>query len=391
MVKLLGANHGLSYKDILGNNYEHHVEPTAEMQAILRSLPRGTRIGLEAPSPEIFTLLLEDLREKFRDYEGAPPSNIGYSGESYFNQVRDLCAHAGHEIVWLENENVWRRYNERVFAHYLARERMNLFLSEEYVDERERFRKLVRLEEDLYAHAIRMKETHLLERDELMLQSIAALSPRVAFAGVGHTDYWAIDNQRIRDKIGIIWESYAADDFVHVDDPHAVHLVHYPNRSADPYQAHDFTLARRKVRLLEKGMLSDAVPDWVGTWDVEQPSRGYFEVFVDEENGRIMRGRIEDLLGTADFEGEFSSREIKFTKKYRQTSSHCTSCKGAINYHAFGGSRDLREQCHGTFSAERCGTKPFYLEKPSGLTPFDMAMAWEDLSHDSDSGQGRLF
>ena len=67
--------------------------------------------------------------------------------------------------------------------------------------------------------------------------------------------------------------------------------------------------------------LTDRTPSYVGTWDINNPCGGYFEMFIDANNG-VFKGEIIDCIGDADIEGTRTGNELKFVKRYRE--GQCT-------------------------------------------------------------------
>jgi hypothetical protein len=127
-------------------------------------------------------------------------------------------------------------------------------------------------------------------------------------------------------------------------------------------------------------MFSDKTPDWVGTWNVYNPSYGYFELFIDKQEDGITKGRIEDCFGTATFSGKITPHYVDFVKRY----VHCTegSYKSDITYFA---SRRCESDMHlGVYECDE-GSGNFFMEKAGRKSsPLEMALAWFDLKEEEE-------
>ena len=85
----------------------------------------------------------------------------------------------------------------------------------------------------------------------------------------------------------------------------------------------------RLLLLQETGRLvQDKKPDYVGTFNLNHPSKGYFELFFDSKT----TGTVVDYLGISKVEGIFTDEKIEFTKKY--TNAIPNAMKGRIEYKA---------------------------------------------------------
>jgi hypothetical protein len=82
---------------------------------------------------------------------------------------------------------------------------------------------------------------------------------------------------------------------------------------------------------METGRLDDKKPDFVGTWNIDNPMKGYFEMYVNR-NGKSISGEIIDCLGDATFEGEIGTRDIRFIKKYKDEKSCKSAASSEIDY-----------------------------------------------------------
>ena len=163
-------------------------------------------------------------------------------------------------------------------------------------------------------------------------------------------------------------------------------MIFTDNAFPDPKIAYEFTGIGKSVNLLESGSFSGSTPDWVGTWDVNSPSNGYFEMFIDEQIGSHVSGRIEDMLGTSTFEGDITLRSISFVKRYTDCARQASN--SPINYQA--NTESDRNRHQGIYRGDKA-VGWFYMEKPVGNSPFQMSMSWFDLNEADNARQIVLF
>ena len=71
----------------------------------------------------------------------------------------------------------------------------------------------------------------------------------------------------------------------------------------------EFDFLERQIKLVKEGRITDGTPDYVGTWDMD-PFEGYFEVYVQDTDGENISGVIEDVNGSASFEGKVDESEV---------------------------------------------------------------------------------
>ncbi|RLE39643.1 hypothetical protein DRJ17_00410 [Candidatus Woesearchaeota archaeon] len=80
-------------------------------------------------------------------------------------------------------------------------------------------------------------------------------------------------------------------------------------------------------------------------------------------------------------------RFVRFVKTYKDSTRDAVKSDIIYQTEDAGYNRDMH---HGNFRSNKsCGH--FYIEKPMGHSPFQMAISWYDLKHDDESGQKRLF
>jgi len=75
---------------------------------------------------------------------------------------------------------------------------------------------------------------------------------------------------------------------------------------------------KRKYRAVTASRIDPSrKPDYIGTWDLEVPAHGLFEVYIDDRNGDgAFNGHVEDAYGQAGITGHTTDGAISFTKTY---------------------------------------------------------------------------
>ncbi len=212
----------------------------------------------------------------------------------------------------------------------------------------------------LHKLEISTRYTHEIERDNLLLRKLKEDPPEIAIVGLGHSDYWVAKNLLAVEK----YQTFDLDS--------EGRLFFNPNPQKNEVALAEREGLERTVRLFKEGSLSERKPDYVGTWNPGDPSRGYFELFIEEKKGDKIKGKIEDLLGLANFEGTLRPGRINFVKSYYQSVNEAS--KRHITYNG----RIVGEGIFGQFET---GVKlPFYMVESASELPFKMFTQWKKLS-----------
>jgi len=323
------------------------LKPSRELLMELSSLPRRSIVGIESFSRKDWVDVGDHL-------EGLVGDIYMDSFPDFWDPVIEALQYADVKIVYMENKDVWKNYNERMgeFAEVVKVELVHK-PDESDVDYHT---KLVRRNEAKWKANVRVREVHEIERDNNLLEQIPDLD--VAIVGLAHSDYWVA-------KELISPERYAADCSPKKKGGWFYNTFEI-NRSPDPKLVFERDSLKRKINFIDLGRIMGEVPDFVGTWNRENPSDGYFEMFIDEKHKGKMSGRIEDHLGSATFSGKIKGKRLEFTKVY--VDSNEDAINEGILYLAQG-----KEDFHGHYFNRGMGT-PFYMKRSNKLDPFDMGM-----------------
>lgn len=314
MVKLHGVVEGMS-KRLFGviPVEEEETEPSEEFFCLLARLPKGTRVGVETQPLKIREEVEAHFLECIKKVD--PDARGGYKyWDSYWEPVINVCRETGHELVYLESKEAWRRHNEAQ-AELLKAERALQGVS------RKSYQKQLEIAEARKAAVLRARKIHEIDRADAILQAIKEGNVELAVCALGHADYWMSQREAIQKSQGIDFEQYTTD----IPDYHAIlpRTLFTPNAQPNPKVAFERESLLRALRLLETGrIMPDKTPDFVGTWTWPEASRGYFEMFIRSRfDNRHVSGTIEDCLGTAEFRGELTPQAFTFVKSYREPCS----------------------------------------------------------------------
>jgi hypothetical protein len=321
MVHLIGVVHEAALNHSLWGPLENiEVKPSKDLICYLSKFKEKTKVGLEHLSEYEFSEISLDLALK--NYELMKNRPFKYHPEysfrtaKYFESLKSICENLGFEVFFLEKKETWLRYNKALVRNARVRAAIYediLFHSEEESDE-EYSKKLYRCNDLIEKSETKLRKIHEIERDKELLDSISKQNLDLVIVGAGHSDLWRYNKDKIKKEFNINFESYAGDETNTSESGHE--LLFNENPSLDLRLIADHLCLERKINLIETGRISkNGTPDYVGVWNITHPSQGYFELFLDKsENG--FKGRIEDCLGSAKFEGEISNEKINFTKKY---------------------------------------------------------------------------
>jgi hypothetical protein len=389
MVKLYGVLSGGDLQDPFGIRRGcFSSEPSEELLNDLESLPKGTRVGIEWFTEEdndfVKSYPAELCRKHKVDFEWAKESS------GYWDQMIDFLAEMGHEVVFLENRDIWSRYLDQFALHAKAKQKKFVRRKNE---SRERYhRKLCNYNFRGYSTEKRAQYIHQIERDESLLKAIIDSDVGVAIVSKGHSDQWFRNSEAIKEKNGLTIDSYAAD--LPIKGAVTRHSTFVPcelkrseqlSKNEEDHPTDANIHLERVIRFLDTGSFSDSEPDYVGIWDVPNPYHGYFEMFITSKQDDTLIGRLVDGLGEASFDGEMTDEGFAFTKTYEEDSSG-NAIKPPIPYIA----RRVGDEFAGYFFTKSIFGpggfgSAFYLKKAQKDDPIDMSVRWTKLKGQVDS------
>ena len=368
MVQLYGVAHHASAWSIAGT-WQVPISPAKEILFELGELPKGIKVGLEWFKEDELQKIVSDLKERCSDARLKEYAYYSTEQDLYWDVLIERCLRLGHEIIFLEDTPTWLDYNQAVVEKAIAyQERL-------YYEEQDTALtyhvKLCNHNEKDYRTELICRKVHEINREKRLLENIASNDLDVAIVGIGHSDNWVLRREELQ-ELGIDLGSYS----VQVPDYEGRwnETIFIANAYPDLNSLYERNSLERALRFIESGRISDNEPDYVGTWDILFPSKGYFEVLVLEECCGLVSGIIEDCLGTSSFEGKITEDGIKFTKRYGEGCSPQT-IKEEIHYE---GKRGDRKEFYGYFGTG-LPERAFYLAKGPQKEPIELSTRWQEL------------
>jgi len=366
-VKLLGVCHGGHYIDFLGmERGEIFVNPHPSLIAQLKSLPQGSRVGIETLSLEDMPVVVEEFDRVISEnnLSGSFPSK---SCEFYWSRVERNLKTLNLEPVFLERPKEWFDY-ANVLVKIANQERLRgegLFL-EEGESKFHYHWKLLKFNEADHALNLERRRIHEIERDNALLEKIAGERLDACVVGFGHAAYWTVNKVRIRSERGIDF------DYCPTEDDEKI----VKEKLLIEKEAFEREGLERALRLKETGRVVEGRnPDFVGIWDDCEPSRGYFEVFLDGISGTFS-GRVEDCLGSASIVGKREDKSVQFVKTYDKNRSCLDAAKGDIDYRAL----SAGDSYVGGFLLQGSNfASGFYMQPFKGTKPITMSLKWDRI------------
>ncbi len=378
MVRLYGVHHAvnISYGFLIPKSRKLPVTPSSEFLTDLDSLPRRSRIGLECFDDQDWQDIKKhlELRGVEADFWGFP--HYDDNDRLYWGSIVEFLRKNGHEPVFLEDKETWKRYNEATIE--LGKCKEEELFHEDGESDYHYHGKLCRYNERYHKAEIYWRKIHEIDRDIKLLEAIKSNGVKAVIVGRGHGDYWIANSNLIEDKFSITFEDYSTDTIrkgVLNKDSTSAQTVFTRNAVPDPKLVFERESLERTLRLIEQGrIILDRVPDYIGIWDVYFPSKGYFEMFVERDGDERISGKIEDSLGTATFEGVITPTDFNFVKQY--IVSEETAVQEPVEYRA----KRKGNHLYGHFFINEYLGDAFYMTPSSSQTnPVNMSLRWDRL------------
>lgn len=312
---------------------EGTVSPSQELLRDLNSLPEGSVVGIETFDPKEVRRLTKKVNGQ-RFY-------LKKEDDFYWKIVENYCDARNLQVAYLDDFSTFRAYVAKQLEWRQYRQEYEASLKERGgIGPAE----LAALADAAYRAAIETRYIHRVGREEKIIERIAKYHPQRVIIGRGHGDYlFSRPEALIRHRVS--FGEYYREGWVDSQSRMMAELMYdhkiTPHRQAqlvdrtpDPQELINREMLERAYRLITEGrVIADKTPDYVGTWDLRFPLRGYFEVYVNgQAKGGPLSGIIEDCLGTADFEGEISENWVQFLKTYQKDNSTANAIKMPILY-----------------------------------------------------------
>ncbi len=322
------------------------LKPSDGLLGELSRLPKGTRVGIE-------TLSMKDEEELQRIF------GSGVSGRKmetdkqerrYWEVIEKALADAELIPVYLDELEPYKRQAQLLSDIRTLEERL---VNEE--DARER-RDLNR---KIYAKQVEVEFDLISPRHGRLMHKILEEKPQVAILGIGHACPLWLDSENGTLK-GLRFKAYSAEETPSMDAAarqlmgelefgyvtrNITRLNDYldnfikPNGFIERPEGGERIIAERemtirKQRALSSGRVTDRVPDYTGTWDMEIPERGAFEMFIEKRDNGSVSGMMEDIFGRSTFYGTlFDDGGIFFEKIYDKSAIDMGGSSRPVDYH----------------------------------------------------------
>ena len=376
MVKLYGVLTGQEVLYASGDREHFPFYPSKDFLDELQQFPGGTKIGVEWFPEELW----DESNAHFQtlaNREGLD-GKVYYpnKGYGYWDFFINRGLKFGHEIVFLEDISCSKRHNEAVVRMTsLAQRKVSPRRGESDLAYHLR---VCRRNHNVHKAEVARRVIHELERPHAFLKAIREQNIDVAVVSIGIGDAWMKNPEDVKKDFGVSFDKYSTDaiDIASGEGCNQPYFIReaIPN----PKIAYESESLTRMLRVLQEGRVTDASPDFVGTWDVANPARGYFEMFIAEERRDAVRGRIEDCLGGADFTGKKKLDSIRFFKKYSLFDSVTDAISQPIIYEG----TSVDGKVAGYFSTpDSSFGVAFYMERAEKLAPLEIAKRWHTLAH----------
>jgi hypothetical protein len=285
----------------------HAVEarPSNEMLSDIAALPRGATVGVDRIDPrEVRKLEVVVGGQRYVPHQ---PWN------SYWRSVITHCKLSGHTVVHVGDPVLFQfcKQLQCIMAFSAAYKRPDKHYFHSTVHD--------------YAVNVTMAQQLAGRLLESRLDAVVLSRPQADL--VASALGWGYAAER-HDK-GYLFESIAIDEEdkrngIMPDDWDYVPeiLKEVENNKYERSPCPNAAKAQRKcverrMSALLCGRVTDKKPDFIGTWDIDVPPKGLFEVFVDnvivdKTSGNKLTGRFEDTGGSGSFKGTITGDDVSF-------------------------------------------------------------------------------
>jgi len=340
MIKeIYGVIHG-GFKDFGGLNAgELFVEPSFEVMERLSNLPKHTKVGVE-----YFSELCKDaviVRDSI-DVDGKR-IEFDQASDYYWRDIFRIIKDKELDLVFLDDMNAMVEHTRKLLEAEKIRKSLEELKHEVMVKQENLFprssnNEIENLRGQLYKTRIEAEYIHVVKREEKILENLLKNKPEIAFIGLGHVDYLILSNQL---KKGIDFEFYHKDTISNIRnltlfESQYIGAKFVENAKVDEmmFLERDHFL-RKYNSVMKNRVFPERNPQFIGTWDIEVPGRGLFEIYLEKQNGKSIEGTIEDTIGRSTFKGTKNNGEIYFTKKYSEEAKLMGGAKEEIEYNGF--------------------------------------------------------
>lgn len=384
MTHLVGVAHSFESKGILEPFMQptNPLFPSQDFLDWLKKFPKGTKVGIEQLGKEDF----EKRKRNFSELGKVISNRYGskyaphYPCEHgrYWTSLEIDCKRHDLEVVYLEDLETWMKYNKAMIDYWsLYAEIQEDLTPLDETDNLRRLRRFLKFNEKLHKLSIKARKIHEIDRDEKLLEATVSSGLEISIVGHSHSDFWFGNKEDLGKKYGIVFDSYSTD-LAHFYG-FVPEMIFTENAGTSPDMVFEREILERSLRLISSGRIVESgTPDYVGTWDYETPSKGYFEVFIHNRDGDKVSGLIQDCLGVADFSGEITKERLDFVKTYGDLSCK-KAAKNAVRFQAVKEGNEFYGRFH---VGDRWGLVFCMVQSPK-VTPFNLGVKLNKKIHEN--------
>jgi hypothetical protein len=263
----------------------------------------------------------------------------------YWINIEEICKQRDLKVVHLEDFPTYMKYAQKLGEKYnldneLLKRNIEFRKHNPYSGTKifEEIPEIIKLLRNIYQKQTEADYIFTIEREQKIFDKIAEAQPQVVILGKGHADYVMLKPKEFSSrKIPMgeyrTEERHAPRRFGEEigNSDEAIYMLRNPNPDKKELLDREL-LKRRYSAITESRILPDKIPDYIGTWDLNIPARGLFEIYLNPKNKFV--GKIEDALGTASFMGEIKEEGLFFTKNYDMGKSSSSAMRDTIAYNA---------------------------------------------------------
>ncbi|MFH1332060.1 MAG: hypothetical protein ABIH63_02125 [archaeon] len=349
-----------------------------ELREELMGLPKRTKVGVQ---------YFEEFCDGGIPYRRSlnvkkTGAHVPKHAANYWTEILGICKMRVLDVEFLDDYRTLREVAKKLIKKDMIIGQIKNIELNNPAPEAEIERAKQGLIEELYRVEVEAEHLNIVTRSDKILENIVKECPEIVIVGSGHADYF-MANPQLMETIRIKFESYAREQYgkkTNLED-----LPEYLRRppqvfgklvqNAEPDKA---ALAEReKVERQNKAItlgriIASKEPAWIGTWDVNIPPRGLFEVYVDHEirtfhGVTALEGKIEDIYGSGQFIGSTDDSTLIFRKEYGEEAIAIGGYDGPIMYETpiSGGTVEGLKPgvFRGTFTKLDGKPKPFYIRE----------------------------
>ena len=339
MATLLGVEHNLFM-------YEDNYFKSVIKDLLNRSHKKNGKIGIEFMPLEDWEEVKKDLERKTIDLKTVHSPDINFydfrlrydkKTEEFWRTTLNLAKEIENKIVFLDDKQDFFEYNS------IQVNILNLLMEKQ---EKTNFNDDLdywNFAKNWWESRLSLEEFHKKKRNRNLLEKIEENNIDLAIVGIGHFYSFLLKEEKTLRKLFSEYIDAFDLDYGHYKLHSLEKLFSLKDKldveKQDVFQRNKISvllsennIVERAINFRDNGSLTDKKPDYVGTWMIDDPFVGYFEMFIEEQKNQNIKGTILDHLGVSSFEGNLDKTSISFDKKYLFNKSVLEAASDKILY-----------------------------------------------------------